>query len=87
MAAEGQFQQVMIAYGQILAQPEQTAIVLLAQQFAALAPQFGLTEAPPVDVIALAIYAAMGVCGDFEAELAGTLDAVKDNLSANGIRY
>ena len=34
--AEGQFRQVMILYGQILAQPEETAVLLLAEQFAAL---------------------------------------------------
>ncbi|WP_306533920.1 hypothetical protein [Geobacter sp.] len=95
IATEMEFRKTMIAYGQALTRDEATALQLFAEQLAALSTAFlaayGIVLPDGVDLVPLAkggIEGAMLLCApDFSGELAATVEEVKLQLTAHGIRY
>jgi len=97
-ANEAGFRKTMVLYGTMLAQEHETALRLMAEQLADLAPAFlaGLPSLPPHDVLVeLATYylhEAMRECegeeGDgWRVELRATVDFVAAQLRRHGIVY
>jgi hypothetical protein len=86
-AAEMQFRQNMIGYGQILALGEAAAIPQISEQLAGLAEQlFGLSIDSDVieDVIGLAMWAC---ADDYEHAINDTVNRVRIQMGAHGIFY
>jgi hypothetical protein len=90
-AAEEEYRNGMISYGQAISQSEEVAVQLIAEQIVALAPGFldPTQSLPPnaVDLLKAAIYASMEICNDYLAEINATIDFVESNLVTNGITY
>ena len=95
IAAEKEFRQSIVFYGQALMQDDATAIQLIAEGTAEVATSFleanGIALPPNVDIVPLiefAIEQSIDLCvGDFAAEIAATIDFVGKNLQAQGISY
>ena len=94
-AAEMNFRKMMLQYGQVLMQDDETAMQLVAEQIADQATtylgSFGVTLPPLLDVVELAkllLGYAMGFCEwDYAQEIQGTIDAVDHALHTHGMRY
>ena len=95
IAAEKEFRQRIVFYGQALMQDDETAIQLIAEGTAEVAASFleanGITLPPDADIVPLiefAIEQSIDLCaGDFAAEIAATINFVGQNLQAQGISY
>jgi hypothetical protein len=96
IANEADFRKTMVLYGTMLAQDEATALQLMAEQLADLAPAFlagvaNITLPPRDALIGLVTYylnAAMQQCeGDVWRELHATADYVARQLRRHGIAY
>jgi len=95
IAAEKEFRQRIVYYGQALMQDDATAIRLIAEGTAEIAAIFleayGVTLPPDVDIVSLigfGIEQSIGLCGgDFADEIAATINFVNHNLESNGISY
>jgi hypothetical protein len=96
IAAEVEFQQQMIQYGQIFLLPEPLLVQALAAATVPVAEMYieaalyskGLVLDVSVseETVAESIVRAIGyVQGDYQAELAATLDYIRDELDARGI--
>jgi hypothetical protein len=93
-AAEKDFRKITILYGMALSQPEETAVQLLAEQFATMAASFlGMMGTPLPDDVDLAPLAAFGIeqgmllCkDDFAKEIKATVLFVRDNLIQQAIK-
>ena len=94
-AAEMNFRRMMLQYGQILMQDDETAMQLVAEQLADQATtylsSFGVILPASLDVVELAkrlLGYAMSLCEpDYTQEIQGTIDAVDHALHTHGIRY
>jgi hypothetical protein len=102
LTSEKEFRKNMVLYGQALMQDQDTLIQLLAESLAdqgfsylgaILAASGGSlpSSLKPEDLVPLAkgyIAAAMGLCeGDYEQEIAATIDFVKEGLNSHHISY
>lgn len=95
IAAEKEFRQRIVFYGQALTQEDATAIHLISEGTAGVAAIFleayGITPPPSEVIVSLlefGIEQSIGLCeGDFADEIAATIDFVNQNLKANGISY
>jgi hypothetical protein len=95
IAAEKEFRQRIVFYGQALMQDDETAIRLISEGTAEVAASFlqanGFALPPDVDIVPLiefAIGESIDLCaGDFASEIAATINFVNQNLGANGISY
>jgi hypothetical protein len=95
-AAEMNFRRMMLQYGQVLMQDDETAMQLVAEQIADQATtylgSFGVTlPLSPPEVVELAqqlLGVAMWLCEpDYTQEIQGTIHAVDHALHTHGIRY
>ena len=93
---EMNFRRMMIQYGQVLMQDDETAMQLVSEQLADQATtylsSFGVTlPLSPPEVVELAqrlLGLAMWLCEpDYTQEIQGTIDAVDQALHTHGIRY
>jgi hypothetical protein len=92
-AAEKDFRKITILYGNALSQPEETAVQLLADQFATMAASFlAMMQVSLPDEVDLAPLAAFGIeqgmllCkDDFAKEVGATVKFVRGNLIQQGI--
>jgi hypothetical protein len=95
IAAEKEFRQRIIFYGQALMQDNETAIQLISEGTAEVAASFldanGIALPPDVDIVPLiefAIEQSIDLCaGDFAAEIAATVIFVGQNLQAHEMSY
>jgi hypothetical protein len=95
IAAEKEFRQRIVFYGQALMQDDATAVQLIAEGTAEVAVIFleayGITLPPEVDTVSLidfGIKQSIDLCaGDFAAEIAATIDFVNQNLEIHRISY
>ena len=92
-AAEQGHRKDMIYLGQAISQPEPVAAQLLAEQLAAMLPEFlggplPVPEAAAVAILQAGITAAMSLCGDdYRAEIDATIGFVEQSLKDHGISY
>lgn len=94
VVAEMEFRKTIIAYGQSLTMDENTALQLLAEQMGAFAAGFlaayGIVLPDGVELVPLlkeGIQGAVLLCAtDYPGELAATVEEVKLQLKAHGIR-
>lgn len=94
-AAEMNFRRMMLQYGQILMQDDETAMQLVAEQLADQATtylsSFGVILPASLDVVELAkqfLDIAIRLCEpDYAQEIQATIDAVDHALHTHGIRY
>lgn len=94
-SAELEFRKTMILYGYALTQDETTAIQLISEQMTELAKSYfaayGITLPEGVDLTPLIKFAteqSMEMCaGDFDGEVAATINFVDQQLTAHGISY
>jgi hypothetical protein len=95
IAAEKEFRQRIVYYGQALIQDDATAIQLISEGTAEVATIFleayGITPPPSEVIVSLlefGIEHSIGLCeGDFADEIAATIDFVNHNLESHGISY
>ena len=95
IAAEKEFRQRIVFYGQALMQDDATAIQLISEGTAEVATIFleayGITPPPSeviVSLIEFGIEQSIDLCaGDFSAEIAATIEFVNQNLESHGISY
>jgi hypothetical protein len=95
IAAEKEFRQRIVYYGQALMQDDATAIQLISEGTAEVATIFleayGITPPPSEVIVSLlefGIEQSIGLCeGDFADEIAATIDFVSQNLESHGISY
>ena len=88
--AEIEFRIAMVVYGLALMKDEDAAILTLAQQFAAIASNWGVDPETPglTSLIENAIKAAVALCEpDLRLELAATTWAVRVRLWQQGVAY
>jgi hypothetical protein len=91
-AAEKGHRKDMIFLGRSISQPETVAVRLLAEQLAAVLPDFlgrplPVPEAEAVETMKAAIVTAMSICDDYKAEIDATIGFVEQKLKDHGITY
>jgi hypothetical protein len=94
-SSEREFRKTTILYGQAFMQDEVTAIHLISEQMAELSEAFlaayGVILPPGTDLrplIKFAIEQSMEICvGDFDEEIAATINFVDEQLISHGISY
>lgn len=92
-AAEQGHRKDMIFLGQAISHSEAVAAQLLAEQLAALLPEFlgaplPVPEAAAAEILQAGITAAMALCGgDYRGEINATIEFVSGNLNSHGIAY
>lgn len=86
-AAELQFRQIMLGYGQMLSQGQSKAVVQISAQAAALVSQlYGVGISP--GLIEYVINLAMSQCaGDYMSAINHTINAVHSQMSSHGFIY
>jgi hypothetical protein len=95
IAAEKEFRQRIVFYGQALTQDESTAIRLISEGTAEVAAIFleayGITPPPTEEIVPLiefGIEQSIILCADdFAREITATIDFVNQNLETHGISY
>ena len=95
IAAEKEFRQRIVFYGQALMQDDATSVRLIAEGTAEVAASFleanGIALPPGVDIVPLiefAIEQSIDLCADdFALEISATIDFVGQNLKSHGISY
>lgn len=95
-AAESDFREAILSYGQILSQDEQTAIELISEQTASLAQGFlalyditlPLTQEEMVGIIISYMGLAIAFCqDDYLEEIEATIPYVRHKLRIHGVTY
>jgi hypothetical protein len=92
IAAEEEHRENMLFLGRAISQPEPVAVQLLAEQVAAVVPEFlgrplSVPEAEFVEIVKAAIFKSMELCDDYKAEIDATIEFVAKNLKDHGISY
>jgi hypothetical protein len=88
-AAEKKHRDDMIYLGRAISRPKQVAVQLLAEQLAAILPDFlGRTlPADALEILKTGITTSMTLCDDYVAEIEATIKFVDQSLKGHGIVY